>query len=290
MDEMVPVEETAKKAPEIGFLGNAEFLEVNPSGSSPLEMVGVCKTFEEGRQALTDVSVRIEKGKFVYLLGPNGAGKTTLFKLLYAAERPTLGELRVNGYEVHRLKMRQVPFLRRSLGIVFQDLKLISRWTVFENVAFALQVLGREKKEIVTKASQALQQVGLEGKGHFPPSQLSAGEQQRAAIARAIVNEPALLLADEPTGNIDLRAAEEIVRLFEEINLRGTTILFATHDEGLPAFLPKDRIVLEQGRIVESTLTAPRGRLRRFSLFGGSWVFSFGRRGKICFRTWGSMS
>jgi len=256
MDEIVPVEETAKKAPEIGFLGNAESLEVNPSGSSPLEMVGVCKTFEEGRQALTDVSVRIEKGKFVYLLGPNGAGKTTLFKLLYAAERPTLGELRVNGYEVHRLKRRQVPFLRRSLGIVFQDLKLIPRWTVFENVAFALQVLGREKKEIVRKASQALQQVGLEGKGHFPPSQLSAGEQQRAAIARAIVNEPALLLADEPTGNIDLRAAEEIVRLFEEINSRGTTILFATHDEGLPAFLPKDRIVLEQGRIVESTLTA----------------------------------
>ena len=254
MDEIVPVEETARKAPEIGLLGDVESLEVNPPGSSPLEMVGVGKTFEDGRQALSDVSVRIEKGKFVYLLGPNGAGKTTLFKILYAAERPTLGELRVNGYEVHRLKMRQVPFLRRSLGIVFQDLKLIPRWTVFENVAFALQVLGGEKKEIVRKVSQALQQVGLEGKGNFSPSQLSAGEQQRAAIARAIVNEPTLLLADEPTGNIDLRAAEEIVGLFQEIHLQGTTILFATHDEGLPKYLAKDQIVLEQGRIVENTL------------------------------------
>ncbi len=256
MDEIVPVEETAKKAPEIGPLGDSEFPEANPLEPSPLEMIGVGKNFAEGRQALTDVSVRIDKGKFVYLLGPNGAGKTTLLRLLYAAERPTFGELRVNGYEVHRLKARQIPFLRRSLGIVFQDLKLIPRWTVFENVSFALRVLGGEKQEIVKKAAQALQQVGLEGKGRFSPYQLSGGEQQRAAIARAIVNEPALLLADEPTGNIDLRTAEGIVRLFEEINRRGTTILFATHDEGLAAFLPKDRIVLEQGRIVESTLTA----------------------------------
>ncbi|MBP1716236.1 MAG: cell division ATP-binding protein FtsE [Deltaproteobacteria bacterium] len=254
MDEIVPVEETAKKAPEIGVLSDVESLEATAPGSLPIEMIGICKTFEEGRQALTDVSVRIEKGKFVYLLGPNGAGKTTFFKLLYAAERPTLGELRVNGYEVHRLKTRQIPFLRRSLGIVFQDLKLIPRWTVFENVAFALQVLGKEKKEIARKVSQALQQVGLEGKGNFSPSQLSAGEQQRAAIARAIVNEPTLLLADEPTGNIDLRAAEEIVGLFQEIHLQGTTILFATHDEGLPKYLAKDQIVLEQGRIVENTL------------------------------------
>ena len=254
MDEIVPAEETAKIAPEFGLLGKAESLEVNPPASPPLEMVGVGKTFGDGQQALKDVSVRIEKGKFVYLLGPNGAGKTTLFKILYAAERPTLGELRVNGYEVHRLKRRQIPFLRRSLGIVFQDLKLIPRWTVFENVAFALQVLGREKKEIVRKVSHALQDVGLEGKGLFCPYQLSAGEQQRAAIARAIVNQPAMLLADEPTGNIDLRAAEEIVHLFEEINLRGTTIIFATHDEGLPRYLPKDQVVLKQGRIVESTL------------------------------------
>ncbi|MBP1719420.1 MAG: ftsE, partial [Deltaproteobacteria bacterium] len=123
MDEIVPVGETAKKAPEIGLLGDVESLEGNPPGSAPIEMIGVGKDFEEGRQALADVSARIEKGKFVYLLGPNGAGKTTLFKLLYAAERPTRGELRVNGYEVHRLKIRQVPFLRRSLGIVFQDLK-----------------------------------------------------------------------------------------------------------------------------------------------------------------------
>lgn len=254
MDEIVPAAETDRKTPEIGILDGAVSLASNPTGPAPLEMVGVGKTFEGGRQALREVSVRIEKGKFVYLLGPNGAGKTTLLKLLYAADRPTSGEVRVNGFEVHRLKKRQVPALRRSLGIVFQDLKLIPRWTVFENVAFALQVLGLEKKEIARKTSQALQRVGLEGKGYFPSSQLSAGERQRAAIARAIVNEPVLLLADEPTGNIDLRAAEEIIRLFAEIHLRGTTILLATHDEGLPAFLPQDRVVLEEGRIVESTL------------------------------------
>lgn len=256
MDEIAPVEETDKKSPEIGPLGTAGSFEAAPFESTGIEMIGVGKSYKGGRQALADISVRVGKGKFVYLLGPNGAGKTTLFKLLYAAEVLTLGELRVNGYELHRLKNRQVPLLRRSLGIIFQDLKLIPRWTVFENVSIALRVLGRGKKEIVKKALQALHQVGLEGKGHFSPYQLSAGEQQRAAIARAIVNDPVILLADEPTGNIDLRTAEEIVRLFEEINQRGTTILFATHDEGLAAFLPKDRIVLEQGRIVESTLTA----------------------------------
>jgi cell division transport system ATP-binding protein len=254
MDEFAPVEETYKIAPEIGPLGNTESLEGIHPEPAPIEMIGVCKSYEEGRQALADISLRIEKGKFVYLLGPNGAGKTTLFKLLYAAEGLTRGELRVNGYELHRLKNRQVPHLRRSLGIVFQDLKLIPRWTAFENVSFALRVLGREKREIAEKASQALQKVGLNGKGHFTPDRLSAGEQQRAAIARAIVNEPALLLADEPTGNIDVRTAEDIVRLFEEINRGGTTVLFATHDEGLAAFLPKERVVLEQGRIVESTL------------------------------------
>jgi cell division transport system ATP-binding protein len=256
MDEIVPVEETGKVAPEIGPLGVGEPPEASSLEPAPIEMIGLSKSYEEGREALADISARIGKGKFVYLLGPNGAGKTTLFKLLYAAEAPTRGELRVNGYELHRLKKRRVPFLRRSLGIVFQDLKLIPRWSVFENVAFALRVLGHEKQEIAKKASQALRQVGLEGKGHFTPHRLSAGEQQRAAIARAIANEPALLLADEPTGNIDLKAAEEIVRLFEEINRRGTTVLLATHDEGLAAFLPKDRLVLERGRLVESTLTA----------------------------------
>jgi cell division transport system ATP-binding protein len=284
MDEIVPVEETYKLAPQIGPLGQPESEEGIQFEPAPIEMIGVGKNYMGGRQALIDISLRIEKGKFVYLLGPNGAGKTTLFRLLYAAEIPTSGELRVNGYELHRLKKRQTPFLRRSLGIVFQDLKLIPRWTVFENVAFALRVLGRDQEEIAKKTSQALQRVGLEGKGNFSSDRLSAGEQQRAAIARAIVNEPALLLADEPTGNIDVKAAEEIVRLFGEINAGGTTVLFATHDERLAAFLPKERIVLEEGRIAENTLTGaapgpakgqtPEGDLSRNSAGSGPafWV------------------
>ena len=257
MDEIL-IEE-GKKAPEIGYLGDTDSLGVNPVEFLPVEMVHVSKNFEGGQQALIDLSLRIEKGKFVYLLGANGAGKTTFLKMLYAAERPTAGELQVNGFDLTRLKSREIPKLRRSLGIIFQDLKLISRWSVFGNVSFALQVLGLGKDAILKKTSQALQQVGLEGKGNFLPYQLSAGEQQRAAIARAIVNEPALLLADEPMGNIDLRAAEEILRLFEEINLRGTTICLATHDEGLAAILPRERIVLEKGRIVETSLSGTLG-------------------------------
>jgi cell division transport system ATP-binding protein len=256
MDDINPAEEFAKKNPESGPSGEALPFPGGASKAVPIQMFGICKDYGESRPALTDVSLRVEKGNFVYLLGPNGAGKTTLLKLLYAAEAPTRGELRVNGFPVHRLERAKLPFLRRTLGIVFQDLKLIPRWTVFENIAFALRVLGREKKEIARKSAKALHQVGLEGKGEFFPYQLSAGEQQRAAIARAVVNEPALLLADEPTANIDLRTAEGIVRLFEEINRRGTTVLFSTHDAGLAAFLPKDRIILKQGRVVDSTLAA----------------------------------
>ena len=254
MDEIFPEDEGAKKAPEIGNLGDPDSLWPISPELSPIEMVHVSKDYENGQPALTDITLRIERGKFVYLLGPNGAGKTTLLKLLYAAERLTEGELRVNGFEVHRIKSREIPSLRRSLGVIFQDLKLISRWSVFENVAFAVRILGSRKKEIVEKTYQALKDVGLEGKSDFCAHQISAGERQRVAIARAIANQPALLLADEPTGNIDLRAAEEIVRLFDTIHLRGTTILFATHDEGLTAVLPKERIVLESGRIVENSL------------------------------------
>jgi len=254
MDEVFPVDEGVKKAPEIGILEDAGSLWSNSAGLIPIEMVHVSKNFDVGQPALTDISLRIEKGKFVYLLGPNGAGKTTFFKLLCAAERPTEGELWGNGFEVHRIKFRKIPFLRRSLGIVFQDLKLISRWSVFENVAFALRALAFAKKEIVEKTLRALNEVGLEGKGKFLVHQLSGGERQKVAIARAMVHTPTLLLADEPTGNIDLHAAEEILCLFDTIHLRGTTILFATHDEGLTKALPKERVVLERGRIVESSL------------------------------------
>jgi len=222
-----------------------------------IEMVHVSKAYNESPRVLFDITLKVDKGKFVYLTGPSGSGKTTFLKLLYAAERPTEGEIQVNGFRLSRLKPREIPHLRRSLGVVFQDLKLLPRWTVSENVAFALEVLGVPRREILKKTLEALRLVGIERKGKCFPSQLSAGEQQRVAIARAIVNNPLLCLADEPTGNIGLGATEGILRLFDEINLRGTTLVLATHNYGLPAMLPKERIVLEGGRIVDSSLPHP---------------------------------
>ena len=221
---------------------------------SMIEMVHVSKSFRNQPDVLSDINLRVLKGQFLYITGPSGAGKSTLLKLLYAAELPSAGEIWVNGFHIPGLPRRQIPRLRRSLGIVFQDFKLLAQRTVFENVAFALEVLGVDKREIHDRTRKALQLVGLEPKGDFFPAQLSAGEQQRTAIARAIVNEPPLLLADEPTGNIDGAMAEEILGYFDEINARGTTVVLATHNERLPALLPKERIVLERGRILESSI------------------------------------
>ncbi len=222
-------------------------------------MVKVNKAYEGSPHALYDISLKVEKGKFVYLFGPNGAGKTTLLKLLYAAERPTAGEIRVNGYDLTRLRPGKIPYLRRSLGLVFQDLKLLSRRTAYENLVFALEVLGSERGEVVKKAHQALRMVGLERRGNCLPSQLSAGEQQRLAVARAIINEPVLLLADEPTGSLSVTAAGEIMQLFEKINLRGTTVMLATHNEALTSMWPKEKIVLDQGRLAEGSSPLPLG-------------------------------
>lgn len=222
-----------------------------------IEMVHVSKAYEGNPKALFDITLKVEKGQFVYLFGPNGAGKSTLLKLLYAAERPTVGEVWVNGFDLVRLKPRRVPSLRRTLGLVFQDLKLLQRRTAQENIAFALEALRAERGEILKKANQALRLVGLERKAQCLPSELSAGEQQRLAVARAVVNDPVLLLADEPTGNLSLTAAEETIRLFEKINLRGTTVVLATHNEGLVHLWPKEKIVLEQGRLSEGLLPLP---------------------------------
>ena len=222
-----------------------------------IQMVNVSKAYEGNPPALFDITFKVEKGRFIYLLGPNGAGKTTLLKLLYCAERPTAGEIRVNGFDLGRLSSRKIPHLRRSLGLVFQDLKLLSRRTAYENLVFALEVLGAERGEVTKKANQALRLVGLERRANCLPSRLSAGEQQRLAIARAIVNDPVLLLADEPTGNLSLTAAEEIIRLFEKINLRGTTVVLATYNEALTSMWPKEKIVLEQGRLLVGSLPLP---------------------------------
>jgi cell division transport system ATP-binding protein len=222
-----------------------------------IEVANVSKAYEENPHALFDITLRVEKGKFLYLFGPNGAGKTTLLRLLSAMERPTDGEIWVNGFDLTRLQPRKIPSLRRSLGLVFQDLKLLSRRTAYENLTFALEVLGAEKGEVMKKAGQALRLVGLERRADCLPSQLSAGEQQRLAIARAIMNDPVLLLADEPTGNLSLAAAREIMYLFEKVNLRGTTVVLATHNEGLTSMWPKEKIILDQGRLPEGPLSLP---------------------------------
>ena len=201
--------------------------------------------------ALSDVSFTVDKGEFVVLSGASGAGKTTLLRLLYADEQASDGEIEVAGFNVTGLRRSEVPLLRRSLGIVFQDAKLLSGRTVFENIAFVLRVLGTPRREITPKAFQALKAVGLSSRAQAYPAQLSQGEAQRAALARAIVKSPALLLADEPTGNLDDEMASEILDLIKDIGSRGTTVLFATHQSRLATQLKRRTLRLESGVLIK---------------------------------------
>jgi cell division transport system ATP-binding protein len=201
--------------------------------------------------ALSDVSFTVDKGEFVVLSGASGAGKTTLLRLLYADEQASDGEIEVAGFNVTGLRRSEVPLLRRSLGIVFQDAKLLSGRTVFENIAFVLRVLGTPRREITPKAFQALKAVGLSSRAQAYPAQLSQGEAQRAALARAIVKSPALLLADEPTGNLDDEMASEILDLIKDIWSRGTTVLFATHQSRLATQLKRRTLRLEAGVLIK---------------------------------------
>jgi cell division transport system ATP-binding protein len=201
--------------------------------------------------ALSDVSFTVDKGEFVVLSGASGAGKTTLLRLLYADEQASDGEIEVAGFNVTGLRRSEVPLLRRSLGIVFQDAKLLSGRTVFENIAFVLRVLGTPRREITPKAFQALKAVGLSSRAQAYPAQLSQGEAQRAALARAIVKSPALLLADEPTGNLDEEMASEILELIKDIWSRGTTVLFATHHFRLATQLKRRTLRLEAGVLIK---------------------------------------
>jgi len=201
--------------------------------------------------ALSDVSFTVDKGEFVVLSGASGAGKTTLLRLLYADEQASDGEIEVAGFNVTGLRRSEVPLLLRSLGIVFQDAKLLSGRTVFENIAFVLRVLGTPRREITPKAFQALKAVGLSSRAQAYPAQLSQGEAQRAALARAIVRSPALLLADEPTGNLDEEMASEILDLIKDIWSRGTTVLFATHQSRLATQLKRRTLRLEAGVLIK---------------------------------------
>ena len=214
-----------------------------------IQLFGVSKRYGTFRDALVDISFRVDPGEFVFLTGPSGAGKSTLLRLLFMEETPTAGQIIVNGRNIGVLPQGQIPYLRRTMGVVFQDFKLIARKTIFENIAFVQNVLGLARVEQKRRAYQVLKRVGLHHLMNAYPDELSGGEQQRVAIARAIVNEPTLLLADEPTGNLDPVLAEEIMRLFVEINIRGTTVVVATHDLEMIRRTGKRTLILERGRL-----------------------------------------
>jgi cell division transport system ATP-binding protein len=213
-------------------------------------MHDVAKTYPDGTTALSGINVVIDRNEFVYIVGPSGAGKSTFMKLIYREEVPTKGQLFVNGFNIGKLKQRKIPFIRRNIGVIFQDFRLLPKLSAYENVAFAMEVIEAPKKVIRRRTMEALELVGLKHKASSLPAQLSGGEQQRVAIARAIVNNPAVIVADEPTGNLDPETSWGIMKLLEEINFRGTTIVMATHNKDIVNTLRKRVIAIERGTIV----------------------------------------
>ena len=207
--------------------------------------------YYEGVPALRDVSFTVEKGEFVFVTGPSGAGKTTLLKILFCAENADEGQIIIQGMNTFRLDSSSIPYLRRNMGFVFQDYKLLPHKTVFENIALALKVVGTPYGDIERRAYQALKKVAMEAKRHLTPPKLSGGEQQRVAIARSLVNEPQVLLADEPTGNLDPQSGQDVFRLFKDINMKGTTVLVATHDWETVKKMQRRIITMERGRVTD---------------------------------------
>ncbi|MGM9517667.1 MAG: cell division ATP-binding protein FtsE [Acidaminococcus sp.] len=215
-----------------------------------LEMRHAGKIYPGGSVALEDINVEIKAGEFVFLVGPSGAGKSTFIRLISREIEPTSGQIFVDGVDVMKLKRRDIPYLRRQLGIVFQDFRLLNDRTAYENVAFAMQVIEAPSHKIRQRVNEVLDLVGLKDRGDAYPGEMSGGEQQRIAIARAIVNDPLLVIADEPTGNLDPETSMEIMNIFSQINDNGTTIIMATHDKTMVDYMQKRVIALEDGRIV----------------------------------------
>lgn len=215
-----------------------------------IQLYNVTKRYGGETAAVKDMTLQIGKGEFVYITGASGAGKTTLLRMLYAAEKPTKGQILVDRQNISRIRGRQIPFLRRKVGVVFQDFKLLQSRTVYENVAFALEAQGKKRYEVSKKVYQALKQVGLEHRLQRKPLELSGGEQQRIAIARALVVDPLILLADEPSGNLDQEVTFEIMALFQQANARGTTVLLATHDHSLNQRFPRRVLTLDKGKLI----------------------------------------
>ena len=215
-----------------------------------IEFTDVVKSYREGNDALKGVNMQIEDGEFCFLVGPSGSGKSTIIKLITGELKPTSGTVHVNGYSLERIRKREVPYLRRTVGVVFQDFRLISKMTVYDNVAFAMRVIGAREREIKERVPYVLNLVGLSSKEHRHPGELSGGEQQRLAIARALVNNPSTIIADEPTGNLDPARSLEIMTLLQEINNLGTTLLVVTHEMDLVQRFAKRVIAIDEGLVI----------------------------------------
>ncbi len=215
-----------------------------------IRLIDVYKEYDNGTKALKGVNMRIDDGEFVFLVGPSGSGKSTVIKLITGEIAATQGKLMVNGYSLNNIAPRQIPYMRRTLGIIFQDFRLIEKKTVYENLSFAMRAIGASPREVRRRIPYVLQLVGLDQKADRYPGQLSGGEQQRVAIARALVNNPSMIIADEPTGNLDPQRSLEIMMLLERINELGTTMLVVTHEKNLVNRFAKRVVAIENGRII----------------------------------------
>ena len=215
-----------------------------------IQFTDVTKSYTEGNTALSGVSLQIEDGEFVFLVGPSGSGKSTIMKVITGELKPTSGQVHVNGYSLERIRKRDIPFMRRTLGVVFQDFRLINKMTVYDNVAYAMRVIGAREAEIRERVPYVLELVGLTGKERRHPNEMSGGEQQRLAIARALVNNPSTIIADEPTGNLDPARSYELMTLLQEINNLGTTMLVVTHEQELVRHFDKRVIAIDEGMVI----------------------------------------
>ncbi|MED4041640.1 cell division ATP-binding protein FtsE [Priestia aryabhattai] len=224
-----------------------------------IEMQNVYKTYPNGVKAINGISIKINQGEFAYIVGPSGAGKSTFIKMMYREEKPSSGNIIVNGANVAKIKDSRVPIFRRHIGVVFQDFKLLPKLTVYENIAFGLEVIEQSPEEIKKRVLEVLELVKLKGKMDSFPDELSGGEQQRVSIARSIVNSPKVVIADEPTGNLDPETSWEIMDIFEEINKRGTTILMATHNREIVNTIRKRVIAIENGNVVRDEVRGEYG-------------------------------
>lgn len=224
-----------------------------------LDLENVSKIYPGGNVALRNISIHIDPGEFVFIVGPSGAGKSTFIKMLFREVLPSAGSIRINDVDILNLQPKEIPYMRRQLGIIFQDYRLLPDRTVYDNVAFAMQVIEAPYRQIKRRVMNVLDLVGLRRRAYAHPNELSGGEQQRIAIARAIVNSPAFVIADEPTGNLDPETSREIMEIFQEINNSGTTIIMATHDKQIVDSMSKRVIAIENGEIVRDELNGVYG-------------------------------